>query len=294
LNSYRAALQNDTFKPNSYNTTNNQYKNRPKDFRASNLNDIDWTLFKEWLTNRYSKNYVRVTLAYCKRYFSYLNDIRRIDLVKPTDKNNVIKSLAVLSKFLGHDNEFKAIMQSYGVKRYRTDSLQTFLSILKANDSDIINWYNTVLKQLKPNEQLYLRFLKHTGLRASEGLASFNLIIELSKTGKLSDYYDKELKVLCHFKYPKLFIRQTKNTFISFLSEEFVNEISNSKKIASYQTLRNKIVRHNDKTRISELRDYYGKFLVEHGVSRDEQDLLCGRIPISAFIKHYWSPKWEN
>ncbi len=45
------------------------------------------------------------------------------------------------------------------------------------------------------------------------------------------------------------------------------------------------------KTGINESRDYFGTYLVNHGVSRDEQDLLCGRIPISIFIKHYWSPK---
>jgi len=45
------------------------------------------------------------------------------------------------------------------------------------------------------------------------------------------------------------------------------------------------------KTRINELRDYYGTHLLHHGLLEQEVNLLQGRIPKSIFIRHYWSPK---
>jgi intergrase/recombinase len=45
------------------------------------------------------------------------------------------------------------------------------------------------------------------------------------------------------------------------------------------------------KVRINELRDYFGTFLLQHGILEPEINLLQGRIPPSIFIKHYWSPK---
>jgi intergrase/recombinase len=259
------------------------------DFPNISESEIDWILYEQWLDKRYSQTYANLVLNYSKHYFNLLHDIRTIDLVKQTNKNNVIKSLSVLSKFLGLSTEFNSKLHDYGVKRSRTDSLQTFLRILKASDSDILDWYNSVTKILRPNEQLYLKFVKMSGLRMREAINSFNLILDLSKENKLSDYYDKELSCLCHFKYPKMFLRGTKNTYISFLPEYLVNEIASSSSI-NYQSMQKRI-KKNYPTRINELRDFYGTWLVNHSVSRDEQDLLCGRIPISIFIKHYWSPK---
>jgi hypothetical protein len=45
------------------------------------------------------------------------------------------------------------------------------------------------------------------------------------------------------------------------------------------------------KLRLSELRDKFGTHLVNNGVLEMEQNLVCGRIPASIFVKHYWSPK---
>jgi hypothetical protein len=69
---------------------------------------------------------------------------------------------------------------------------------------------------LRPNERLYLGFCKSIGARETEAINSFNLIIELARHNKLPEYYNKELGCLMHFKYPKLFIRNSKNIFISF------------------------------------------------------------------------------
>ena len=53
-------------------------------------------------------------------------------------------------------------------------------------------------------------------------------------------------------------------------------------------------MRANLNLRINELRDYFGTFMVRHGLIKEEVDLLQGRIPPSIFIRHYWSPSFDE
>jgi len=51
-----------------------------------------------------------------------------------------------------------------------------------------------------------------------------------------------------------------------------------------------KLQRNQLPMRLNELRDYYGTFMVRHGLIKEEVDLLQGRISKSIFVRHYWSP----
>jgi len=165
---------------------------------------------------------------------------------------------------------------------------------MNASDSDILNWYNQAIDNVRPHEQTFLRFLALTGMRTRECINSFNLILKLSREGRLREYYDNlpksETKCLQHFKYPKMFLRNTKNVFISFIPEDMINEISNSKQL-TYASIVKRLNRKHMNIRFNELRDYYGTYLLNHGLLEQEVNLLQGRIPKSIFIKHYWSPK---
>ena len=46
--------------------------------------------------------------------------------------------------------------------------------------------------------------------------------------------------------------------------------------------------------RFNELRDYFGTYLLNHGLLEQEVNLLQGRIPVSVFVRHYWSPKLKE
>jgi intergrase/recombinase len=48
------------------------------------------------------------------------------------------------------------------------------------------------------------------------------------------------------------------------------------------------------KCRFIELRDYYATFMVRNGLIKEEVDLLQGRIPLSIFLRHYWSPSLKE
>ena len=216
-----------------------------------------------------------------------------LDLLTNDVKTSATKALILLAKYHGRYSQFKARLNEYGIKLYRPNSLDAFLRILNAGNSDIMQYYRKILPILRKNERLFAKYLLHSGLRVSEAIASFNQIITLSKQNKLNEYYDENINCLCHFKYPKQFIRRTKNCYITFVTREFLDEISQSQNV-TYSSIRKRLQRKKLTMRFDEFRDYFGTHLVNNGILEIEQNLLCGRIPIGIFVRHYWSPKLKE
>lgn len=258
----------------------------------SNINLIDWDGFGTWIFAKYSKAYAPTILCYAKKYSSLLNgNLGQLDLLSASVRNATIKSLIVLSKVLGIHQEFKSKLQDYGVKMARPDVFASFLRIYNNQNSNLLKWYSEAVLVLRENERLLFRFLLITGVRKEEGITSFNKIIELSKQGNLSSYYNDEFNVLQHFVFKELFLRNTKNLYVSIVEKPLVLEIADSE-LSTYEQVRKRLVRHGLKLGMNELRDYYGSFMVRHNLIKEEVDLLQGRIPPSIFLRHYWSPSF--
>jgi hypothetical protein len=63
---------------------------------------IDWPQFAFWVSKKYAKSYTQTILCYARRFHYLLNgNLRDIDTIPSTTRNNTIKSLIILSKFLG-------------------------------------------------------------------------------------------------------------------------------------------------------------------------------------------------
>ena len=255
--------------------------------------NINWNEFKDWLKHKYSKQYTATTYSYAKRYCHLLyGNLREIEmkLLKDSTKSTIVKALIVLSKFLGIHQQFKQRLVDYSIKIHREDSFTSFLRIFNNNNSDVLKWNNEACSVLRENERTFLKFCLYSGLRKNEAITSFNRIVELYRQNRLEEYYDFKLNCLMHFRYPNEFIRRTKNCFISFIPEELIVQIAKSKPV-SYNAIRKKLERKSIKIRINELRDFFGTFMLQHGLLEQEVNLLQGRIPASIFVKHYWSPK---
>ena len=139
---------------------------------------------------------------------------------------------------------------------------------------------------LRYNEKLWLGFNLLTGLRKEESINSFNLILQLFKDGKLGEYYNQELEVLEHFKYGDLFLRHTKNCYISIVNQDLVNQVSNSQPV-TYSAIRKRLTRKGQLLRIKELRSYFATYLRNHGILAEYVGQIQGRIPKSVFARHY-------
>jgi hypothetical protein len=66
-----------------------------------------------------------------------------------------VKSLIVLSKFLGVHEEFKLSLKNYGGKLFSQDAFTSFMRVYNNNNSNLNEWLQQALKVLRPSEQLY-------------------------------------------------------------------------------------------------------------------------------------------
>jgi intergrase/recombinase len=228
--------------------------------------------------------------------YSYIlrdNCLRDLDRLTNHKKASAVKALILYSKFLGNATGFRKKLEEFGIKIQGPDSLASFLRLFNASGKDTLQWYKKAVTILRDKEALFAKFLLHSGLRTSEAINGFNLIIQLGKEGKLSEYYDSELQVLCHFKYPKLFIRRTKNCYITFIQPEFLKQIAEYESV-TYAMMCKRLARKHMHLRFNELRDKFGTHLLSHGILEAEINLCQGRIPVDIFIRHYWSPKLKE
>jgi intergrase/recombinase len=108
----------------------------------------------------------------------------------------------------------------------------------------------------------------------------------------LSSYLNDDGR-LEHFQFKKLFLRGTKNVYLSIVPKSLIDQIVQSEPVG-YNAILKRLQRRKMRSRICELRDAYGTFMVRNGLIKEEVDLLQGRIPPSIFIRHYWSPSFKE
>jgi len=131
-----------------------------------------------------------------------------------------------------------------------------------------------------------------TGLRLTEAIDCYNLIIQLAKEGKLNEYYNEEKGTLEHFKFKEIFLRKNKKVFISFVPKELVERIANNKKpIKSRFVVEKRVQKQGYKIRYTDIRELHGSFLTKY-LTQPEIDFLHGRVSASIFMQNYFNPAW--
>jgi hypothetical protein len=221
-----------------------------------------------------------------------MNNPSEINNLPLSLRSNVLKSLINFSKYQGQYEHFKSKLKNYGIKWLSTDnSFNSFLAIINNKHSTLGQWFKGVMVFLPDNEKLYLKFTLLSGLRKNEAIQSFNQIIKLSNEGKLSEYYNETLGILEHFKQldshgKPMFLRNTKNCYLSIIPKKIVQQIENSQPVY-YTTIRKHIEKNKFPLRIKELRSFYATFLRKNGIISEYVDLIQGRIPKSVFARHY-------
>ena len=77
-----------------------------------------------------------------------------------------------------------------------------------------------------------MAFTTLTGLRQLEAFQSIKMIKDDSQ-----DYINKNTMLLEHFRFPQIFIRRTKKSYISIFNETIVDLARNSATLHSYTSL---------------------------------------------------------
>ena len=211
-------------------------------------------------------------------------------------RRRVMQSLSALAKFIGCYERYGQLIKSYGLKWTVNNDDIIIARLIKysgangnACTNDLFNWVKLV-KQEIPDFSVFMDFTIATGLRLSESIESYRLIVELNEKGKL-DYYNAERNVLEHFRFKAHFIRRTKKAFMSFVPNELIDCVSTSGLIPTTDVIERRIRRRRLKLCFSDLRELWASQSVRQ-LSQPEIDFLQGRVSASVFMQNYFNPIW--
>ncbi len=227
-------------------------------------------------------------LLYAKKYYYILSGEKISDLLSLNGekKNHVMKSLALLSKYLGCYDKWQQIRQRHQLKWSNDDAFSSFNHILdnKTNYSSMITWLKNTIHVLPKDYANILVYCTLTGLRPNEACMSIKLIHE-----DLNKYLNKTSTTLEHFRYPEIFIRRTKKAYISIVTKEIIDLALNSG-MHNYDAIKRIMMKRNLEMNMSHCRKIFATHLRINGIESETIDLLQGRIPKSVFARYYFRP----
>jgi len=151
-----------------------------------------------------------------------------------------------------------------------------------------------------------VKFACLIGLRPSEVCESVRLICNStykspsSLTGSLSvacsqtaSYYNPERQCLEHFRFPEIFLRQTKKAYISFVTAEMIEPLLRSfdLRVPTYSAITHTCRRVGIACELHLCRKLFASHLRASGIQPEIIDLLQGRVSQSILTRHYLVPK---
>jgi hypothetical protein len=180
---------------------------------------IDWSVFKDYLEKTYNHNTAKVRMCYARQFYSVLlnGDAKKLLSIESEQKRlNVMKSLTVLSKYLGCYDRWNEQRKRYNLKwttgNESLHAMQRFFDTNLTLDSMIAKVKQMIHLLLPPMGKI-IRFALITGLRPSEVVESVRLLNGGGRGKGVSidrPYYNPERQALEHFRFPDVFLRTTK------------------------------------------------------------------------------------
>ena len=253
--------------------------------------EIDEDGFKQYLLAQRKRNLKQILLKAAKHgHILETGDAGEILAFSNTKRRHVMEALVCLSKYQGTYNTWKEIKEKYQLKWTSPDSLEVFQSIFnnEKNYSSMLTWLKNAIAQIPKPYANILIYNTLTGLRPAEACQSIALI-----QTDLQNYLEQGKMVLEHYRYPEIYIRNSKKAFISIVDDTII-KIGLEAANCGYNALRNYLFRRKLGMNMSYCRKIFATHLRTKGVEQETIDLLQGRIPKSVFARHYFRPDFEN
>jgi hypothetical protein len=89
----------------------------------------------------------------------------------------------------------------------------------------------------------------------------------------INNYLDKDNMILKHFEFPDIFIRRTKQTYVS-VANELILKIANDSGNHSYNALRCYLRRKKIQMNMKNCRKIFATFMRNNGIEQEIIDLL--------------------
>ncbi|MDN5845252.1 MAG: hypothetical protein L0H53_03150 [Candidatus Nitrosocosmicus sp.] len=257
--------------------------------RKGNVPGFKLYLLSQELERKTAMQHYRYATQY--NYILTNGNLSELFAYPDSKRKHIMKALAAYSKYTGEYEKWQQIRKNYQLKwSSGADSLAGFHNILKENgDFDkMIEWVCIKRKEYSRFANI-LMFNVLTGLRPTEAIDSFNLLLSIKK----QEYLSEDNKLLQHYKFPEIFLRRTKKTFISIVNTTILSLLENQKPL-TYDTIRLSIYKHNEQFKMSYCRKIFATFLRNEGLESEIIDMLQGRIPNSIFVRHYYRPSIDK
>jgi hypothetical protein len=199
----------------------------------------------------------------------------------------VMRALANLAKFTGQYEGWQHGLRANRISWGGRTAAEVFMAILEEQgvEEGADEWLTEALAKLPRRYGFVLVFQRLTGLRIQEACKALTLLVQ-----KNDGYYDSSLGGLRHFQFPQLFLRKSKNVFISFVSPRLLEVANLYGEPVTKEGLHMAMVRAHLRERTTTLRKAFATQLRQAGIPRESIDLLQGRIPRSVFSQHYYRP----
>ncbi|MGD0644729.1 MAG: hypothetical protein ABSA75_07480 [Candidatus Bathyarchaeia archaeon] len=256
---------------------------------------IDWVAFKESLDAKkyhgyYGSQLFNLVLKYSECWLS--RDLSKIkQLSNLSMRSQVVKALSALAKFQGCHEEYKQLIKNYGLTWTGRSADDLIIDRLNKNSDpeNVFQWIRDV-KEAVPEYSVFMDFIAVTGLRLSEAINSYNLIVKLSTEGALPEkYFNVKTGFLEHFRFRETFIRSCKKAFLSYVPLELLELIGKQNSINENHLKNKALEKRHIPQRFSDVRENHASFVTKW-LRPEEIDLLHGRVTGNVFMIHYYNP----
>jgi intergrase/recombinase len=255
-----------------------------------NCGTIDWNAFEEYLLKDHIARVSRDYVSYAQKWEDCLRtgDLSKVLTLTPGKRRMVMASLSALAKFLGAYEDWQQLTKQYSLKWAGKSSTDIILErFQKVEDpNEIFDWIKQV-KDVRPELADFMDLIAVTGMRMIETFHCYNMIIQLSREGRLQEYYNGQ--VLQHYKFKDTFIRGNKKIFISFVPEQLVDRITGNSPLVSWMNVQKLVTKRGLRSRFSDVREAQGTFLTKF-LKEAEINFLHGRVSTNVFMQNYFNP----
>jgi intergrase/recombinase len=249
--------------------------------------------FRQYLLAQGKRN-LKGILIYARNYGRVLDteDASELLTISSSKRRHAMEALAALSKYRGCYNQWKQLTERYQLKWSDKDSFDAFVSIMdeKNSYSAMIGWLKEVYQKIPTGYANILMYATLVGLRPNEACQSISLI-----QTDLDKYLNRDNNnmILEHWKYPSIFIRNSKKAFISIVNDDIIS-IARNTNGCGYDALRSYLRRRKVGMHMGYCRKIFGTYLRMQGIESETIDMLQGRIPKSVFVRHYFRPDFSS
>ncbi len=207
--------------------------------------------YKEWLTRQFSHRHAVEMHNLAAKHLDMLHEQSRLLTLPDSKRPYVMRALANLAKFTGQYEEWQRGLRANRVSWGGKTAAEVFMAIMEEQgvEEGADEWLSEARAKLPPRYYFALVFQRLTGLRAQEACRALTLLVQ-----KAGGYYDPELMALRHFQRPELFLRRSKNAFISFVSPGLLKAVEERGQAVTKEGLHMAFVRARMKERTKTLR----------------------------------------